>query len=133
MSHHDDQDYIIIERKRGGASAFLWGAAIGSGIALLLAPRSGRQIRADIRDGVTRLRDQAEDAVRGVQRSVNDRVSGVREDVRERMDAARSAFEAGREAARETRRIVRSPRASHARPAGPPLDQVADEDLDADV
>lgn len=132
MSHQEDLDYIIIERKRGGFAPFVWGAALGAGLALLFAPRSGRQTRAEIRDSVHRLRDQAEEAVRGVQRSVTDTVGGVREDVRDRVDAAREAFDAGRRAARDTRRGL-EPRARHARPAGPPLDQVADEELDSEV
>lgn len=131
MSDHEDQDYIIIERKRGGFGAFVWGALIGAGVALLVAPRSGRQTRAELRNGVQRLRDQAEEAVRGAQQSVNDTVSGVRTDVRSRVDAARDAFEAGRQAARESRRGI-EPQA-RSRPVGPPLDQVADEDLDSGV
>lgn len=131
MSDHEDLDYIIIERKRGGFGAFVWGAAIGAGLALLFAPRSGRQVRADLRNSVLRIRDEAEGAVRGVQRSVNDTVGGVREDVRGRLDAARDAFEAGRRAARESRRGTQP--GLRQRPAGPPLDQVADEELDSDV
>lgn len=127
MSEHDEQDYIIIERKRGSFGAFIWGAAIGAGVALLFAPRSGRQVRADIRDGVQRLRDQAEEAVREAQRSVTDRYDSVRTDVRGRVDAARDAFEAGRRAAREASR--RGP-AEPVRPSNPPLDRVVDEELD---
>jgi gas vesicle protein len=127
MSEHDQQDYMIIERKRGGFGPFIWGAAIGAGLALLFAPRSGRQVRADIRDGVQRLRDQAEEAVREAQRSVTDRYDTVRTDVRGRVDAARDAFEAGRRAAREAgRRGQPEP----VRPSNPPLDRVVDEELD---
>ena len=125
MPQIDDQDYIIIERKRGGFGPFVWGAAIGAGVALLFAPRSGRQVRADIRDSVQRLRDQAEEAVREAQRSVTDRYDDVRTDVRGRVDAARDAFEAGRRAAREARRAPGEPVSTN-----PPLDRVADEELD---
>ncbi|NJD09025.1 MAG: YtxH domain-containing protein [Gemmatimonadetes bacterium] len=126
MPELDDQDYIIIERKRGGVGAFLWGAAIGAGLALLLAPRSGRQLRAHLRDGVQRLRDQAEDAVREAQRSVTDRYDSVRTDVRDRVEAAREAFEAGRRAARQAHSGPTEPDG----PDTPPLDRVADEELD---
>jgi gas vesicle protein len=103
MSHHDDLPYIIIERRSGSASAFLWGALIGAGTALLLAPRSGRDTRDEIRAGALRLRDRAEDAVRSVGDTVNETIGDVRGEVQGRMDAAREAFEAGRRAARETR------------------------------
>lgn len=127
MSDRDDLDYIIIERKRGGFGAFLWGAAIGAGLALLYAPRSGRQTRDELLSGVTRMRDRAEEAVRHAQGTVTERIDGVRTDVRGRIDAAREAFDAGRQAARDTR--------TRTRPgvAMPPRDAVADEGLDSDV
>lgn len=104
MSERDDAQYVLIERNGGGSfGSFVWGAALGAGLALLLAPRSGRQTRNEIRAGVQRIRDRAEDAVRSAQDGVTDRIDGVRSDVRGRMDAARDAFEAGRRAAKETR------------------------------
>ncbi|MEX0907079.1 MAG: YtxH domain-containing protein [Gemmatimonadota bacterium] len=104
MADHDDMPYIVIERRSGGAGAFLWGALIGAGAALLLAPRSGRQTRDEIRASALRLRDRAEDAVREVTDSVSETIGGVRGEVQGRLDTARDAFEAGRRAARETRR-----------------------------
>ncbi len=104
MSDRDDAQYVLIERDSGGSfGSFVWGAALGAGLALLLAPRSGLQTRNELRAGVQRLRDRAEDAVRSAQDGVTDRIDGVRTDVRGRVDAARDAFEAGRRVARETR------------------------------
>lgn len=104
MSDHDEVPYIVIERRSGGAGAFLWGALLGAGAALLLAPRSGRETRDGIRSGALRIRDRAEDAVREVTDTFTDTVDGVRGEVQDRLDTARDAFEAGRRAARETRR-----------------------------
>jgi gas vesicle protein len=103
MSDHDDLPYIVIERRSGGLGAFLWGAVVGAGVALLFAPRTGDATREEIRTGVLRLKDRAEDAVRQVQSSVTDTIDNVRGEVTGRVDAAREAFEAGRQAARETR------------------------------
>lgn len=103
MADHDEMPYIIIERRSGSATAFLWGALLGAGAALLLAPRSGRETRDDIRAGALRLRDRAEDAVRSVGDSVTETIGGVRTEVQGRIETARDAFEAGRRAARETR------------------------------
>jgi gas vesicle protein len=103
MSDHDEMPYIIIERRSGSATAFLWGALIGAGAALLLAPRSGRETRDEIRAGALRFRDRAEDAVRSVGDSVTETIGGVRSEVQGRIETARDAFEAGRRAARETR------------------------------
>jgi gas vesicle protein len=104
MAHHDDQPYIVIERRSGTLAGFLWGALVGAGVAMLLAPRSGRETRDEIRARALRLRDRAEEAVRGVADSVTDTIGEVRGEVEGRIDAAREAFEAGRRAARETRR-----------------------------
>jgi gas vesicle protein len=103
MAHHDEVPYVIIERRSVSATAFLWGALLGAGAALLLAPRSGRETRDEIRAGAFRLRDRAEDAVRSVSDSVNDTIGGVRHEVEDRIEKARDAFEAGRQAARQTR------------------------------
>lgn len=43
--------------------AFLAGAAIGGAIALLTAPRSGKETRAKIRDGADDLRHQLQHIV----------------------------------------------------------------------
>lgn len=100
MANHDDLPYIVIERRSGSFGSLVLGALLGAGAALLLAPRSGRETRDDIRSNALRLRDRAEDAVRGV----TDTIGGVRGEVEGRVEAARDAFEAGRRAARETRR-----------------------------
>lgn len=104
MADHDDLPYIVIERRSGGFGSLVLGALLGAGAALLLAPRSGRETRDEIRAGALRIRDRAEDAVRGVTDTVNETIGGVRGEVEGRVEAARDAFEAGRRAARETRR-----------------------------
>lgn len=101
---HDDMPYLVIERKDGGAGAFLLGALLGAGVALLLAPRAGTETREELRIGVNRLRERAEDTVRGFQDTVTDTLGTVRSEVTDRLETAREAFEAGRQAARDTRR-----------------------------
>lgn len=108
MAHHEETPYIVIERHSPGLGAFLWGALIGAGAALLLAPRSGRETRDEIAASAQRLRDRAEDMVRSVADTVDDTVRGVRGEVHERIETAREAFEAGRRAARETRHEMES-------------------------
>jgi gas vesicle protein len=114
----DELPYIIVERSESsvGVLPFLWGALLGAGAALLLAPRSGRETRAEISGGVRKLKEKAEDTVRGVQESVTEAVDGVREQVTGRVNTARTAFDAGKVAARESRsdmeRRIREARAS---------------------
>lgn len=142
MARHRDDDlpYIIVERESsgGGVLPFLWGALIGAGVALLYAPRTGRETRAEITGGVRRLKERAEDTVRGVQESVTEAVEGVREQVGGRVGAARNAFNVGKETARESRadmeRRIREARASFeagqrsARKRQPYVDDDLDED-----
>lgn len=103
MADYDDSRYVIIERRSGTFAGFLWGAAVGAGLALLFAPRSGEQTRRELQDNARRLRDTAEGTVRRVQETVSDTLDDMRREVTERVDAAREAVEVGREAARETR------------------------------
>jgi gas vesicle protein len=103
MSHRDETPYIVIERSSPGIGAFLLGTLVGAGIALLLAPRTGEETRAEIRTGVRRLRERAEDTVRGVQDAVSNTLDNVKSNVGDRLDQARDAFEQGRVAARDTR------------------------------
>ena len=115
MRHHDHDDpYIVIEKNTGGVGDFLLGALIGAGVALLFAPRSGRETRADI----SRRARAAQDRVRGVAEDVTDQVvdkfEGARSRIEEQIESARTAIvakkeqvsramEAGREAAHQAR------------------------------
>ena len=112
--HQEGGPLVIIERHGGGAGAFLWGALLGAGAALLFAPRSGAETQEEIRQRALRLRNTAEDRVNNARKAVTDtvdrtrervrdQVSSVREMVETRTDQARHAVEAGRRAARDAR------------------------------
>jgi gas vesicle protein len=112
--HQEGGPLVIIERHGGGAGAFMWGALLGAGAALLLAPRSGAQTQAEIRERAFRLRNTAEDRVNSARNAVTDavdrtrdrvrdQVSSVREMVETRTDQARQAVEAGLRAAQDAR------------------------------
>ena len=60
MPHGEHQPVIVVE-KSSGIGSFLWGAVIGAGVALLLAPRTGEETRAELRTKGRRLRARAED------------------------------------------------------------------------
>ena len=116
MRHHDhdEQPYIVIEKHNGGAGDLLLGVLIGAGVALLFAPRSGRDTRTDI----SRRARRAGSAVKGVAEEVTDQVvdtfEGARARVEQQIESARTAIEtkkaqvsrameAGREAAQQAR------------------------------
>src|SRR3990172_3199238 len=78
--------------------SFLAGAAIGSGLALLFAPKSGRELREQIRD----LTDDAVDKIKEYSIDAQEKIKSTyeegRELVREKKSLISSAIEAGKEA-----------------------------------
>src|SRR5262245_54061972 len=115
MRDYDDLPYIVIEKHSGGFGAFLWGALIGAGAALLLAPRSGAQTQEEIRQAAARARNAAEMKVQAARAKVDrtrvrieDQLGAVREQVgtvRDRLetraDQAREALDTGKRRARD--------------------------------
>jgi len=114
---HDDEDdgpYVVIEKHSGGMGSFFLGLAVGAGLALLFAPRSGMETRRQIRRSAERVRGAAEDAVTDVTERVQDTFEVARQRVEEKIEEARDAIEtkreqvqravdAGREAAQQAR------------------------------
>ena len=120
--HEDDYDddeeygvpYVIVDRREVGIGPFLIGAALGAGIALLLAPQSGEKTRSALKARARRAQEAAQDFVEDVTGTVADKFDEVRATVGERIEATleavddkkrrvSNAFHAGRAAAREAR------------------------------
>lgn len=110
----DDEPYVVIEQQAAGITPFLIGVAIGAGVALLLAPRSGAATRRGIKRSATRVRRAAEKVASDATNNVADKFNDARRRVEEQIDSARQAIDlkrqqahramdAGREAAREAR------------------------------
>ncbi len=108
----DDDHFIIVEENddSSGLSAFLLGAAIGAGLALIFAPQSGEQTRESIK----RSAKKAGEATKRAGEKVTDALAQAKADLESRIDTARSsidlkkvqvsrAVDAGREAARAAR------------------------------
>lgn len=114
MSDHDLPPYVVVERRGSGVVVFLWGALVGAGVALLLAPKSGEETQQDLREGARRFKDGAgerltdlrgglEDGYGRARGEVEERVDAVRETVRDRQKKAEKAIKAGKVAARQAR------------------------------
>lgn len=117
MAEYDfdgNDPYVVIERRSGDFGSFVMGLALGSAIALLLAPRTGADTRRELRIRARRVRNAAEDAAHDMAERVTDTLEQARTQVEERVDAARSAVEmrkdqvvdaidVGRAAARQAR------------------------------
>ncbi|MBJ6726598.1 YtxH domain-containing protein [Geomesophilobacter sediminis] len=78
--------------------SFLAGAAVGVGAALLLAPKSGEELRGDIKDladdAVSKIKEYASDAQEKIRASYED----GKELVIEKKNIISSAIEAGKQA-----------------------------------
>ncbi len=104
MKDSDGVPYIIVERGgSGGVGAFLMGALLGAGAALLFAPRSGEETQAQLREGALKIRDAAEERMRVAQKQVEERLEQARAEVLERVESIREAVESGKTTAQEAR------------------------------
>src|SRR6266542_4467463 len=83
--------------------SFLAGAAIGSGLALLFAPKSGREVREQIKD----LTDDAVGKIKEYARDAQDKIKTTydegKELLKEKKTIISSAIEAGKEAIEKER------------------------------
>jgi len=110
----DDEPYVVIEQKQAGVGSFLLGLAVGAGVALLFAPRTGEETRRDLQRRAREVGDQAQDLVSELTESVGSTLSQAKDQVERRIDDARDAVElkrrqvtnavdAGRAAAQQAR------------------------------
>ena len=86
MKNHKQE----LEHKTNAAkpilSGFLIGSAIGAATALLLAPRSGDETRAEIRDKAIELRDHATETVKDTVSQAKSKMDDVKGSVREKVE-----------------------------------------------
>lgn len=117
MSEYDQDDdgpFVVIEKSEPGVGAFVMGLALGAGLALLFAPRTGAETRRDLQRRAQRVGDQAQDFVSEVTGSVSETIQSARSRVEDRIDSTRqavdlkrrqvsNAVDAGRAAAQQAR------------------------------
>ncbi len=112
--HDEDEQYYLVEERGSGIGSFLLGAALGAGIALLLAPQSGEETRRDIKRRAVRVKDAAREAAGDISDTVVDHYEQAKKSVEGTIDSARQAIDmkkaqateairAGREAAAQAR------------------------------
>ena len=111
---NDEEPVIIIEKSEPGIGPFLAGLAVGAGIALLFAPRTGEETRRDIERRARKVGNQAQDFMTEVTDSVGEKLQEAKQSVENRVDSARNAVDlkrrqvtnavdAGRAAAQQAR------------------------------
>ncbi len=97
MRDFEREPFVVIERDEPGIGTLLIGVAIGAGIALLLAPRSGADTRRMIESRARRAGDRVRNVATDVADNVTSQVNGVRDRVTERVGAARRAVRRGQD------------------------------------
>ena len=112
---NDDEQIIFVEEAdSSGLSAFLLGAAIGAGLALIFAPQTGAETRESIKRGAEKATEATKRAGVKMGEKVTDALSQAKAELEGRIDSARAtldlkkvqvsrAVDAGREAARAAR------------------------------
>lgn len=117
MSDRSDEAVVIERRSGSGIGLFLLGAAVGAGLALLFAPQSGEETRADIRRVARKAKRKARDLGESGRELAEDLMETGREAVEELADTGRSAFRSakrtGRDAARDARAALEERLARH--------------------
>jgi gas vesicle protein len=130
----DDEPYVVIADRSSDLGPFLFGAALGAVIALLLAPRAGTETRKAVRSRLRSARESARDAAEGVANTFTQ----ARDELERRIESARAAVSnrsrhlsdavaVGRSAAREAERDLRS-RLDAVGPGQPAAPRRADSD-----
>lgn len=100
-------DYEYYEDEATGWSAFIAGALIGAGVALLFAPQTGSELRGMLRNYASRAKDEAMDRGRAAWDTAVERgreyYEQGQEAVQEAGRAAKEYAQSGKEALREAR------------------------------
>lgn len=80
------------ERIPGAILAFVVGAGVGAVVALLLAPKSGEELRGDIVDGVNESVNQVRSTGRDLKRRAQRAVDLAKDQVQDAIDAGDRAY-----------------------------------------
>lgn len=78
--------------------SFFLGGLIGAGVALLLAPKSGRETREKIKELAVEAKGKAEEVIEQVKGKVTSVVEKGKEVIEEKKSIVATAIEAGKEA-----------------------------------
>jgi gas vesicle protein len=86
QTHEFEQEKHRVRPVTSVLGGFLVGSVIGVATALLFAPRSGEETRAEIRDKAVELRDRTTETVKDTVSQAKSRASELKENVREKTE-----------------------------------------------
>jgi gas vesicle protein len=109
MDHREKDRPVVVVERDNGLGSFLIGAALGAGLALLFAPRSGEETRLELKNRGRRLRataaekaEELQDLLAGgyeeTKAKVEDGIASARRVLDDKRVDAKDALDAGRKA-----------------------------------
>ena len=102
--HHDEEGYC------GGSLvlSFLLGGLVGAGVALLLAPKSGKETREKIKEFADDVKEKAEGYVEQAKGKITSTYTSGKDLLQEKKSIITTAVEAGKDAyEREKERLAK--------------------------
>jgi gas vesicle protein len=81
--------------------SFLVGAAVGGGLALLMAPRSGEETREQLREAGDEARERMRDVLGDAEEKLREPLEEIQNLLQEKKEVFLAAVEAGKQAAKE--------------------------------
>lgn len=95
MSHHEDEEKSVVLNFLAGMGL---GALIGAATALLLAPKSGKETRQDLKNVTDELRVKADKVIHDLSDSGEELVKKSREILESTKQKVQQAIDAGKQA-----------------------------------
>jgi gas vesicle protein len=95
--HHQDDDEFdnedavpdfVVKQSSNGVATFLLGLAIGAGLAMLLTPRSGTELRQSFKNAIARKKGRVQRAVREGKAAASE----ARDDLKQRIAETKAAY-----------------------------------------
>ncbi len=116
-NNSDGEPFFVVEQSDSGVGPFLLGLALGAGIALLMAPKTGPDTRRVIGERAREFKNSARDMMDDMSENIQSTFSDAYDLMHDQVDDARNsvnrgkrqvkrAFEAGKSAARDARREI---------------------------
>lgn len=66
-----EREVIVVEQEGGSVKWLLLGAAVGAGLALLFAPKPGKELRRDLTRQIRGLKDLADETLTELKREID--------------------------------------------------------------
>jgi len=91
--HSEHQHHGNFSSAMAAIGSLVVGALIGAVVALLMAPKSGKQLRSDLREGASRMGERISDTSHDVVESMREKISQIGREAEEMSEQAERTAE----------------------------------------